>query len=236
LHRGCQQQGARADGNKLFQSEFISVIRPGATLVQQLEFNLLNSSVALWGYYAAAFTIDLPWMGRRRMQARAPARPGGKCWRKTVNCPAYRMNRARRGRSDGGATETPCSALWVQLIRFGSWCAQVMGFGWLLVLFLACGLAFGPLTASAAGLRGFQTLYFISSFWAQFGPNATTFLVVRARRLLFGPCGGLHSCIVTPDSPACLLLAHFKYTLFKYTLQSEAGELHCCVCGMGELV
>jgi len=111
-----------------------------------------------------------------------------------------------------------------------------MGFGWLLVLFLACGLAFGPLTASAAGLRGFQTLYFISSFWAQFGPNATTFLVVRARRLLFGPCGGLHSCIVTPDSPACLLLAHFKYTLFKYTLQSEAGELHCCVCGMGELV
>ena len=64
-----------------------------------------------------------------------------------------------------------------------SWRAQVMGFGWLLVLFLACGLAFGPLTASAAGLRGFQTLYFISSFWAQFGPNATTFLVVRARRL-----------------------------------------------------
>lgn len=60
----------RADGNKLFQSEFISIIYPGASLVQQLEFNLLNSSVALWGYYIAAFTIDLPWMGRRRMQAR----------------------------------------------------------------------------------------------------------------------------------------------------------------------
>ena len=58
-----------------------------------------------------------------------------------------------------------------------------MGFAWLLVLFLACGLAYGPLTGSAAGLRGFQTLYFVSSFWAQFGPNATTFLVVRA--LLF---------------------------------------------------
>ena len=57
---------------------------------------------------------------------------------------------------------------------------QVMGFGCLLVLFLACGLAYGPLTGSAAGLRGFQTLYFISSFFAQFGPNATTFLVVRA--------------------------------------------------------
>ncbi len=119
MHRGCQQQGARADGNKLFQSEFISVIRPGATLVQQLEFNLLNSSVALWGYYAAAFTIDLPWMGRRRMQARAPARPGGKCWRKTLSCPVHRMNRARRGRSDGGATGTPCSALWVSRSGLG---------------------------------------------------------------------------------------------------------------------
>ncbi|KAK9839247.1 hypothetical protein WJX81_004005 [Elliptochloris bilobata] len=108
-------------GNKLFQSEFISIIYPGASLVQQLEFNLLNSCVALWGYYLAAFTIDLPWMGRRRM--------------------------------------------------------QVMGFAWLLILFLACGLAFAPLTGSAAGLRGFQTLYFVSSFWAQFGPNATTFLV-----------------------------------------------------------
>ena len=59
----------RADGNKLFQSEFISIIYPGADLIQQLEFNLLNSSVALFGYYFAAFTIDLPWMGRRRMQA-----------------------------------------------------------------------------------------------------------------------------------------------------------------------
>ena len=58
-----------ADGNKLFQSEFISIIYPGADLIQQLEFNLLNSSVALFGYYFAAFTIDLPWMGRRRMQA-----------------------------------------------------------------------------------------------------------------------------------------------------------------------
>ena len=65
----------------------------------------------------------------------------------------------------------------------GACALQVMGFGCLLVLFLACGLAYGPLTGSAAGLRGFQTLYFISSFFAQFGPNATTFLVVRAALL-----------------------------------------------------
>ena len=68
---------------------------------------------------------------------------------------------------------------------------QVMGFACLLALFLACGLAYGPLTGSAAGLRGFQTLYFISSFFAQFGPNATTFLVVRA--LLLGPSARVFS-------------------------------------------
>lgn len=58
-----------ADGNKLFQSEFINVIHPGSNLLGLLEYNLLNSSVALFGYYFAAFTIDRIWMGRRRMQA-----------------------------------------------------------------------------------------------------------------------------------------------------------------------
>jgi hypothetical protein len=57
-----------ADGQKIFQSEFIGIIHPGANLIGQLEYNLLNSSVALFGYYLAAATIDRPWMGRRRMQ------------------------------------------------------------------------------------------------------------------------------------------------------------------------
>ena len=52
----------------MFQSEFIGIIHPGASLIGQLEYNLLNSSVALFGYYLAAATIDRPWMGRRRMQ------------------------------------------------------------------------------------------------------------------------------------------------------------------------
>lgn len=55
-------------GNKLFQGTFIKIINPDATLIQALEWTLLNSSVALVGYYFAAFTIDKPWMGRMRMQ------------------------------------------------------------------------------------------------------------------------------------------------------------------------
>jgi hypothetical protein len=45
------------------------------------------------------------------------------------------------------------------------------------VLFLACGIAFQPLTATPQALQGFQAMYYISSFFAQF-VNATTFLLV----------------------------------------------------------
>lgn len=38
------------------------------TAAQVLGFTLINSTVALAGYYAAAFTVDKAWMGRRRMQ------------------------------------------------------------------------------------------------------------------------------------------------------------------------
>ena len=38
------------------------------TVLETLEWTLLNSVIALVGYYVAAFTIDKPWMGRWRMQ------------------------------------------------------------------------------------------------------------------------------------------------------------------------
>ena len=46
-------------------------------------------------------------------------------------------------------------------------------------LFLACGLAFYSLTATTKALQGFQAMYYISSFFAQF-VNATTFLLVSS--------------------------------------------------------
>lgn len=64
-------------GNKLFQSDFIGIIQPGTSLIGLLQFNLLNSSVALIGYYAAAFTIDKAWMGRRRMQVNCELKSDG---------------------------------------------------------------------------------------------------------------------------------------------------------------
>jgi hypothetical protein len=57
---------------------------------------------------------------------------------------------------------------------------QNVGFIMMFVLFLICGVAFKTLKASATGLRAFQFLYFFSSFWNQFGPNCTTWLVAGA--------------------------------------------------------
>ncbi len=53
---------------------------------------------------------------------------------------------------------------------------QMMGFSWMFALFLACAVAYKPLT-KPAGIHWFQFLYFFSSFWGQFGPNATTWLL-----------------------------------------------------------
>jgi hypothetical protein len=54
---------------------------------------------------------------------------------------------------------------------------QTIGFMMMFVLFLICGVAYPTLTASSAGLHAFQALYFLSSFFNQFGPNCTTWLV-----------------------------------------------------------
>jgi hypothetical protein len=80
---------------------------------------------------------------------------------------------------------------------------RMMGVGFLMMslLFLVCGAAFGPLTSTTAGLHAFQALYMLSSFWNQFGPNCTTWLVageeeagLRALDRLKGMVEGIVLC------------------------------------------
>ena len=52
----------------------MAVLANLGTVDQVLGFTLINSTVALAGYYAAAFTVDKAWMGRRRMQVCGTAR------------------------------------------------------------------------------------------------------------------------------------------------------------------
>ena len=62
---------AQASSCKLVVVAVAALVSFGSNLVnvaQVLGFTLINSTVALAGYYAAAFTVDKAWMGRRRMQ------------------------------------------------------------------------------------------------------------------------------------------------------------------------
>lgn len=53
---------------------------------------------------------------------------------------------------------------------------QIVGFLADAVLFLICAIWFHQLE-SPQHIRGFQTIYYLSSFFQQFGPNCTTFLL-----------------------------------------------------------
>src|SRR5947209_4644232 len=55
-------------GNKIFQSSFIKILSPNATILVNLLWTLLNSFVALLGYYLAAAVIDNVRVGRLRLQ------------------------------------------------------------------------------------------------------------------------------------------------------------------------
>ena len=55
-------------GNKLFSSVFISALYPNATEFVKVQWSVLNSAVALCGYYTASIMVDRPWYGRRIMQ------------------------------------------------------------------------------------------------------------------------------------------------------------------------
>ena len=67
----------------------------------------------------------------------------------------------------------------IKVDRYTNICAvpdlQVLGFAMLGILFIICYADYSHL--SAGGIRWFQFLYFFSTLWGQFGPNATTWLV-----------------------------------------------------------
>jgi hypothetical protein len=108
-------------GNKLFQSQFITVILPHeSSIMPNYLYNLLNIGVSLVGYYLASFLIDNKFYGRK----------------------------------------------WMQQIGF------LMCF----ILFVVPGFHYNYYT-SKEHIKEFQAMYFLSSFFNQFGPNCVTFLV-----------------------------------------------------------
>ena len=129
-------------GNKLFQSQFISVIssNPESPMVGWV-WNLCNIFVSLVGYYLASFLVDHKLYGRKRMME--------------------------------------------------------VGFFMDFVLFVIPAFAYDYFVGSQH-IHAFQAMYFLSSFFNQFGPNSVTFLVaaevfptpVRASAHGFAACVG----------------------------------------------
>lgn len=54
---------------------------------------------------------------------------------------------------------------------------QQVGFAMDFILFLVCAIWFKQLQRPGANIKVFQALYYLSSFFNQFGPNCVTFLV-----------------------------------------------------------
>ncbi|RDW74790.1 putative inorganic phosphate transporter-2 [Coleophoma cylindrospora] len=109
-------------GNKLFQSQFISVISPGnRSVLESWLWSLVNIGVSLCGYYLASFLIDNKTVGRKRMQQ--------------------------------------------------------VGFIMDFILFIVPAFHYKYYALEKAHIGAFQTMYFLSSFFNQFGPNSVTFIV-----------------------------------------------------------
>ncbi|KAK3691632.1 hypothetical protein LTR37_018511 [Vermiconidia calcicola] len=108
-------------GNKLFQSQFIAALNPNnESVMTNWVWNLVNTGVALVGYYLASFLIDNKLYGRKWM--------------------------------------------------------QIIGFLGCFICFIIPAFNYSYY-AEGPGIRSFQAMYFLSSFFGQFGPNAVTFLV-----------------------------------------------------------
>lgn len=108
-------------GNKLFQSQFISVLLPGEkSVMPNWLYSLLNIGVSLVGYYLASFLVDNKLYGRKWMQQ--------------------------------------------------------VGFLLCFIMFVVPGFHY-KYYSGPEHIHAFQAMYFLSSFFNQFGPNCVTFLV-----------------------------------------------------------
>ena len=99
----------------------------------------------------------------------------------------------------------------IKHIQRGCNLLQAVGFLACFVLFLLPACLYGPLTGSAAGIKAFQFIYFFSSFWNQFGPNCTTFLVAGAPFARFACCAAAASHYVVAASQLGITAWHYSF-------------------------
>ncbi|KAK4247412.1 major facilitator superfamily domain-containing protein [Corynascus novoguineensis] len=90
-----------------------------------------------------------------------------------------------------------CASIFIDNKFYGRKMMQQVGFLMCFIMFIIPAFNYEYYT-SPAGIKGFQAMYFLSSFFNQFGPNSVTFLVagevfptpIRASAHGFGACIG----------------------------------------------
>ncbi|KAJ5812217.1 hypothetical protein N7474_008518 [Penicillium riverlandense] len=150
-------------GNKIFSSNFISVINPKAsdTVMLTWLWNLVNIGVELAGYYCAMWLVDSKLYGRKWM--------------------------------------------------------QIIGFLLCFILFVIPAFMF-EFFQEPANIAGFQAMYFLSSFFNQFGPNCITFLV--AAEVFPTPIRGTaHGISAAAGKLGALVIAIIGNYVSSYTTQ-----------------
>lgn len=135
-----------------------------------MQWTVLNSAISLMGYWCAAALVDKKWCVHLScpgvLDCNVVGLYDGSC-RPTCTCLQWIQGLSSHQmcflRLDGlrGGVSAAFSC------RYGRLRMQSYGFIMMFVLFLICGVAFPQLTSSAQGLRVFQFLYFMSSFFNQ---------------------------------------------------------------------
>ena len=169
-----------------------SIAAAAAGITTSLAWTLLNSGIALIGYYFAAALVDNIYWGRVRLQLVGFTMVSILFFISAGERHTWADARPVLFNSVSGATIAVLPRLVDHAVR--CMCSPLLcDTSALLTTLLPCLETAGKYTTliKKNNIGVFQFIYFFSSFWGQFGPNCTTFLLAGAK-----PC----------SYPAALLL------------------------------
>ena len=256
-------------GNKVFQSQFIMILSPKASLFTNIAWTLLNSgatparcSCCSLQSSSCACRAQQPWTtvgdqpaeihleqqpqhgqqlqlsapGRQVLRAAAPGRQVLQAlqpllqaaplwatrlqqgWRQQHSASACRIilqEVASHASAAAGCALVGyyVSAFTVDSKYVGRIRIQLLGFAMVGALFFVSAIWYKDLI-KPGGIHVFQFIYFFSSFWGQWGPNCTTFLLAGARPTDCGPCAASWCMLVqllgAHEHPGQLCTAHLQ--------------------------
>lgn len=169
----------------MFQSQFIAILSPKASLFVSIAWTLLNSGApksfcSCVTAKASSEQLRLVVAVQPRQPAQLPAQPHHRL-HPPIPPVAGRIVCKRCPHAAGCALiGYYVAAFTVDSKYVGRIRIQLLGFAMVGILFFVSAIWYKELI-KPGGIHVFQFIYFFSSFWGQWGPNCTTFLLAGAR-------------------------------------------------------